>query len=83
MKKYVKPELFYERFELNQHIADCAWEFKNLNNNACPAYPDEKNPGSPVLFLSGNTACAFDDGGNNQVYCYQPGADGLPKVANS
>ena len=26
MKNYVKPELFYERYELSQHIADCAWE---------------------------------------------------------
>ena len=25
MKKYVKPELIYEHFELTQHIAACGW----------------------------------------------------------
>ena len=25
MKKYVKPEIYYENFELSQHIADCGW----------------------------------------------------------
>ena len=29
MKAYVKPELFYERYELSKHIADCGIEFKN------------------------------------------------------
>ena len=28
MKKYVKPELFYEHFELNQHIAACGWDMQ-------------------------------------------------------
>lgn len=26
MKVYVKPELFYERYELSQHVAACAWD---------------------------------------------------------
>lgn len=26
MKAYVKPELFYERYELSQHVAACAWD---------------------------------------------------------
>lgn len=78
MKKYVKPELFYERFELSQHIADCQWELKGFNTNACPAYPDANNPGAPVLFLADNTSCQYDD---PQKYCYQPGVDSnLPKV---
>ena len=29
VKKYFKPELFYEVFELSQHIADCTWEWVN------------------------------------------------------
>lgn len=83
MKKYVKPELFYERFELSQHIADCQWEFEGAKSNVCPAYPDENNLGSPVLFLADNTTCMLEDGGSNQIYCYQPGTDGLPKVVIS
>lgn len=31
MKKYVKPELFYEQFELSKHIAACAMDFVGDN----------------------------------------------------
>lgn len=41
MKKYVKPELFFEQFELSTHIADCAWELVNSSDaNSCAAKPD-------------------------------------------
>ena len=43
VKKYIKPELFYEHYELSQHIADCAWEWDNLTNkDVCYAVPDDK-----------------------------------------
>lgn len=36
MKKYVKPELFYESFELSQQIAACDYDSKNtLNDEDC------------------------------------------------
>ena len=48
MKKYVKPELFYEVFELSQHIADCTWDWENTMfdpAHLCYASPDlEKVP---------------------------------------
>lgn len=34
MKKYVKPELFYERYELSTHIASCYFDL-NLQNGLC------------------------------------------------
>ena len=47
MKKYVKPELFFERYELSQHIADCTWEMNytggvdNCTGNAVDkGYPE-------------------------------------------
>lgn len=41
VKKYVKPELFYEFYELSQHIADCAWELKNWTDvSLCEVVPD-------------------------------------------
>ena len=33
MKKYVKPELFYESFELSQQIAACAYDSENTHSN--------------------------------------------------
>ena len=52
MKKYVKPELFYERYELSEHIADCAWDYNGSTNEyTCIAEPDmEKIPFPFPLF---------------------------------
>ncbi|MGM9643435.1 MAG: hypothetical protein ACI3XI_09525 [Eubacteriales bacterium] len=33
MKKYVKPELFYESFELSQQIAACDYDSNNTFDN--------------------------------------------------
>lgn len=38
MKKYVKPELFYERYELNQHIAACAYDLNYADQNTCAGH---------------------------------------------
>ena len=80
MKKYVKPELFYERYELSQHIADCAYEFKNSTHvESCPAEIDPKltNSGGSyngvMAFIDSNTACIT----KVQDYCYQTGADAI------
>lgn len=55
MKKYVKPELFYEHFELAQHIADCAWEWVNsTDGNTCTLEPDTALlPGHGNIFTDG------------------------------
>lgn len=79
MKKYVKPELFYEHFELSQHIADCGWELKHANG-ACKAEPDENHwgPGAldsfGTLFTSALNCDNQTDGGY-QDYCYENGSD--------
>lgn len=38
MKKYVKPELFFERYELSQHIANCTWDLNLANENDCTTF---------------------------------------------
>ena len=77
MKKYVKPELFYERYELSQHIADCAWELK-FASGACKAYADqEKMLGVNYTLFTSKIGCdAKTDVGEDsyQDYCYQNGA---------
>ena len=79
MKNYVKPELFYERYEVSQHIADCAWEWKNNTNvNDCRAEADSlKLPGYPNLFLNRDNGCDNTNPVQYENYCYQPGADGI------
>lgn len=88
MKKYVKPELFYERFELSQHIADCGWELKHASGT-CVAKPDTKHWGSDAeavfgtLFTSALSCDNKTDDGY-QDYCYENGTDAIAfKVAVS
>lgn len=80
MKKYVKPELFYERYELSQHIADCQWEMQMANENVCQAEPDQDPFFAPLeggnLFTE-TAGCQIQ---NWEKYCYQPGSVGDIKV---
>ena len=76
MRAYVKPELFYENFELAQNIAACHYSYKvgnsitYANMNSC--YVIDADWGI-ALFADGNNNCeqAPED------YCYQPGEAGL------
>ena len=43
MKKYVKPEMILERYELSHTIADCAWEIQMGDPNTCMASGDQKH----------------------------------------
>lgn len=74
MKKYVKPELFYERFELSQHIADCAWELEFLKD-ACVAKPDTSKFPSDygTLFTTVLNCHNTTDDGVYSDYCYHGG----------
>lgn len=72
MKNYVKPELFYERYELSQHIADCAWEYVN-STQGCEIHADPDQIGWPgTLFTD---ACELDES-NYEDLCYQNGSGG-------
>lgn len=83
MKKYVKPELIYEKFELTQHIADCAWELTNSTENTCSAQADpDYLPGFPNLFMSDASGCDLIPGENYQDYCYHDGVQGVNVFAS-
>lgn len=82
MKKYVKPELFYEHFELSQHIADCAWELTEATDKSnCRAEADSNllGGGMPALFMEAGKGCVLLSG-NYESYCYHTGKDGMPHV---
>lgn len=82
MKKYVKPELFYEHYELSQHIADCAWEMTSGNESSCYAQPDPaKLPGHENLFMSTTSGCAFNET-NYNAYCYHGGVNSVNTFAS-
>ncbi len=75
MKKYVKPELFYEHYELSEHIADCLWEWHNDTiKEVCVAIPDKKLDmdgfgGIPDMVFSENPSCNMPPE-YAEMYCY-------------
>lgn len=79
MKKYVKPELFYERFELSQHIADCMWEL-TYAKDACVANPDEDKLGPLGTLFTDSIGACFNKDSVYQDYCYENGTDGVNNV---
>lgn len=84
MKKYIKPELYFESFTLSQHIADCAWELTNTTKETCTAAPDQKflQGETAVMFTDSTSACMLIPGKNYQDYCYTTGND-LARVFQS
>lgn len=73
MKNYVKPELFFESYELSQSIAACGWDMKNQNQPGdCKAQGDPSF-GNPDILV-------FTEGKCDNVwegYCYENSADNV------
>lgn len=87
MKTYVKPELYFESFELSQHIAAC-----DLKLNAKTIWDCCVDPIDHTSPLYGSLEGEFAGGfvGDSKVctkkceiYCYTNGADFLPKFFQS
>lgn len=83
MKKYVKPELFFESFELSQSIAACGIDV-NLNDEyACnPTLDGEFWPGLGGTQVFSADRCASDIG-NFEVYCHTVGSSEAGRLFNS
>lgn len=82
MRPYVKPQLFFESYELSQHIAACRWDLQYTDENTCYAVFDEtlswnKNEDAPVSDpgnqLFNNNSCDFGPE-VLEDYCYHNGA---------
>ncbi|MBE6950334.1 MAG: hypothetical protein E7451_03240 [Ruminococcaceae bacterium] len=72
MKTYVKPQLFFESYELSQNIAACGYDM-NSSFGSCTAKVDPSH-GLPDLgitfFLETQGACDVTP----QIYCYENGS---------
>ena len=70
-KPYVKPQLYYENFELSQHVATCGWDMSIQSDKInCTALGDEKLGNFPVSLFTETPRCAVTE---DQVegYCYE------------
>lgn len=71
MKPYVKPELFYESFEMNQSIAACEYDMNLMPEKGCTGEWDIDLDNSTeavdkLLFLEETVACKS----KVMDYCY-------------
>lgn len=65
MKTYVKPEIYFESFELSQHIAACGWYLNSNDASSCTA---EQDGAGYIRFNDANQSCEGDFD-----YCYTGG----------
>ena len=72
MKKYVKPELFYENYELSQYIASCIAKWNHGETGCSVSIP---NVGTN-LFNAATAACTGGTIGG--INCYQNGSNEGP-----
>ena len=84
MKKYVKPELFFESFELSQSIAACGIDVNLESKEACTPTLDKDfwpGEGGTPLFDQGK-GCT-NDISIIEVYCYTYGTSEAGRLFNS
>lgn len=81
MKKYVKPEFYFENFKLAQHIASCGWDMNSGDVHSCTAtgdpdwgYPEDVN----VFVVGDGSPCEVEV----ESYCYTV-QDGDVSIFNS
>lgn len=76
MKAYIKPDLFFESFELSQNIAVCGWDMTNqTEKTVCSAMGDETQGQFPVSLFTETPRCDVTEG-DVDSYCYEPGSGG-------
>ena len=71
MKKYVKPELFFESYELSQSIAACGWDLNYADPNSCTATGDSNHGIPGILIFTELAKCDNVPEG----YCYENSSD--------
>ena len=83
MKQYVKPDLFYEDFELSQHIAACDYKINSGDANSCIVEIDRWEEDyfnfDGVGFTLSNSNCTVPI----DSYCYTTGSNGFPRIFQS
>ena len=88
MKKYVKPEIYFESFQLSQHIAACGWDMSNaVDVKQCTSNGDNQDVYSEndfiaaygPVFVDVNASCVT----KHEAYCYTNGSNDAIRVFNS
>lgn len=83
MKTYVKPELFFESFELSQHIAGCSLQLNVGDAATCNAtgwiedlFQEGKGTGVKSGWFIDSQICAVEV----EAYCYTNGSMNIATI---
>lgn len=78
MKTYVKPELFFESFELSQHIAGCSLKLTQDVGacNASGSIGDEYLDGKRGSWFISRPTCTAEV----EAYCYTNGSMNIATI---
>lgn len=76
MKEYVKPELYYESFELSQHIAGCNLIMGPTDPMVCTASGNVGKYNNDSWFMESGTVCTVEPEG----YCYTNSAHSFTTI---
>ena len=80
MKKYIKPELYYEEFQMSQSVAACGWNLEFQDVNSCAAVGDMDFGNLPITLFQGHCdvspeiLAVTDKDYQSYFYCYMTGA---------
>lgn len=77
MKKYVKPELFYENFELTQQVAICQYDLNHTKPDNCNSFIGGEDSDFPGLIVLTDMCDTYIED-----YCYH-GSTGGHSIFNS
>ena len=77
MKKYVKPDLFFEKFELSRQIAACYFDLNQADKESCSEFVD---PMFGVIVLDAVKCKGYTI---VDEYCYYPASGSEFKTFNS
>ncbi|WP_455582725.1 hypothetical protein [Dysosmobacter sp.] len=86
MKTYVKPELYYESFELSQHIAACDLKLESADPIVCSVAANDMLEGLGTILQDAfitSANCKFSYDRDYERYCYTNGTDTLPRFFQS
>lgn len=78
MKKYKKPVIYFERFEMSQQIAACDYDSNNTSNDvSCEFTGINKDFGVEMTIFQGNCDVFAES------YCYHSSSSGYYSIFNS
>lgn len=80
MKPYVKPELYYENFELAQHIAGCAFTTPEITSPETCKYYGTIGKKEGWWFIGGNSVCDTEGVYQAEDYCYTNGTTTIATI---